>query len=93
MTADLSGYNDDIITLSCALIGLMKSSVTWFTDLVEDSQVLTLQGSGFMGETWRADRQTGNHSDSADDTDITIDFKLTRNTFKNTKEDFNTGRP
>lgn len=88
MTADMSGYNDDIITLSCALIGLIKSSVTWFTDLVEDSQVLTLQGSGFMGETWRADRQAGNH-----DTDITIDFKLTRNTFKNTKEDFNTGRP
>lgn len=41
----------------------------------------------------QTDRQAGNHSDSADDTDITIDFKLTRNTFKNTKEDFNTGRP
>ena len=72
MTADMSGYNDDIITLSCALIGLTTSSVTWFTDLVEDSQVLTLQGSGFMGETWRTDRQA--------DRQVTIATVLTTQT-------------
>ncbi len=55
---ELTGCNDDIITLLCVLIGLTEHINDVVTDLVEDGQVLTLQDSGFMGETWRTDRQT-----------------------------------
>lgn len=30
------------------------------TDLVEDSQVLTLQNSGFVGEPWSTEEKVGN---------------------------------
>lgn len=45
------------------------------TDLIEDGQVLTLQDSGFMGETWRRDELTGNHGNTGVSTDIKTKLK------------------